>query len=763
MWYGLRMGSKADPDLASSTTELLRSTSRNLIYTIGVVYLVWHLWATVHEPENLGYKVWLITPLVVLTLGLSLHLLPKHFLAAQFVWQVGLAATITITILIFRQPAIAFLYALLPLMAIATAGWMAGLIAEVVVVGLVQWLSHMPPIQILPPTYSLAIIVGGVFTGLLGWAMMRTLLTVAQWALFSFERAQEKVKEVRDQRVELKQIQEDLVKANQELARLSDRLKVMHRVAEEARRAKEEFVANVSHELRTPLNMIIGFSEMITQAPHVYGNDLSAALLADINSIYLNSQHLSKLVDDVLDLSQVEAGRMALHKEWTSLPEIVDAAALAARPLYESKGLKLEIEMPSDLPPILCDSTRIRQVVLNLLSNAGRFTEQGGVQIRAQHEGDHVIVSVADTGPGVPLEDQERIFEPFQQLDSSIHRRYGGSGLGLSISRRFVEMHEGKMWLESPSTRLGTGEDGSGATFYFSLPLQTPLPVALASGDGAMRWFSPYSQYEYKLRTRRSKAPAPTVLPRFVLLDEGNTLSRLFSRYLDNAELISTQDPESAIRELGRSPAQALIINASPLAEGSALKNQLANLPYDTPVVTCWVPGDDETAKRLGVVRYLIKPISREVLLSTVGDLENAVKTVLLVDDQPDALRLFARMLSSAEQGYRILRAKNGKRALSLLRQHQPDVMFLDLIMPNMDGLQVLREKNSDPTIKDIPVVIISARDPFGEPIVSNEMTVTCGGGLSVRNLLTCIQAISGILAPSAQSAGREQPETPVA
>jgi signal transduction histidine kinase/CheY-like chemotaxis protein len=763
MWYGLRIGSETGGGFASSTAELLQATSRNLILTMGLVYLAWHLGATVHEPEALGYKVWLITPFVVLILGLSLRLLPRHFLAAQFVWQVGLAALITATVFLFRQPAIGFLYALLPLMAVVTIGWTAGLVAEAVVIGLVQWLSHVSSVQTLPFTYGFAIIIGGVFTGLLGWAMVHTLLTVAQWATISFERAQEKVREVRDQRVELKQIQEDLVKANHELARLSDRLKVMYRVAEEARRAKEEFVANVSHELRTPLNMIIGFSEMITQAPHVYGNDLSPALMADIDSIYVNSQHLSKLVDDVLDLSQVEAGRMALHKEWTCLPEVVDAAALAVRPLYESKGLSLEIKVTSDLPPIFCDNTRIRQVVLNLLSNAGRFTEQGGVQVRAWQEGDHVVVSVTDTGPGIPLEDQERIFEPFSQLDASIHRRHGGSGLGLSIGRQFVEMHDGRMWLESPSTLPRTGEDRLGATFYFSLPLQTPLPVALASGDSATRWFSPYSQYEYKARTRRSKAPAPTVLPRFVLLDEGNTLSRLLSRYLDNAEIISTHDPEAAICDLSRSPAQALIVNASPFAKAPALENRLTDLPYDTPMFTCWVPGDDDTARQLGVVRYLVKPITRQVLLSTIEDVGREVKTVLLVDDQPDALRLFARMLSSAECSYRILRAKNGKRALSLLRQHRPDVMFLDLIMPNMDGLQVLREKNRDPALQDIPVVIISARDPCGEPIVSNKVTVTCGGGLSMRNLLACIQAISGVLAPSVRSAGRGQSQTPAA
>ncbi|MCP4534139.1 MAG: HAMP domain-containing histidine kinase, partial [Delftia sp.] len=289
--------------------------------------------------------------------------------------------------------------------------------------------------------------------------------------------------------------------------RLSDRLKTMHQVAEEARRAKEEFVANVSHELRTPLNMIIGFSEIITESPQVYGASLPPALLADIGAIQRNSRHLSRLVDDVLDLSQIEAGRMALNKEWASLPDIIGAATLAVRPLFESKGFYLETDIPPDLPPVFCDSTRVRQVLINLLSNAGRFTERGGVRVRIERAENEIVISVSDTGPGIGVEAQQKLFEPFQQLDSSIRRRHDGSGLGLSISKRFVEMHVGKMWIES--------QVGVGATIYFSLPLETPLP-AIPGGGSALRWFNPYQPYEK--RTRRSKAPAPSFVPRYVLL-----------------------------------------------------------------------------------------------------------------------------------------------------------------------------------------------------------------------------------------------------
>jgi signal transduction histidine kinase/CheY-like chemotaxis protein len=607
----------------------------------------------------------------------------------------------------------------------------------------------------LTTTYSLGIIAGGAFTGLLGWTATHTLLTVTQWYLFSFQQARQKMEEAREQRVELKQTQEDLIQANRELARLSDRLKAMYQIANEARQAKEEFVANVSHELRTPLNMIIGFSEMITQSPQVYADSLPPALLADIAAIQRNSQHLARLVDDVLDLSQVEAGRMALSKEWTSLAEILDEAVLVVRALFESKGLYLEKEVSADLPPMFCDSTRIRQVVINLLSNAGRFTERGGVRVRAWCEKDDIVVSVADTGPGIALEDQEKLFEPFQQLDGSIRRPTDGSGLGLSISKRFVEMHEGKMWLES--------EVGVGTTFYFSLPLETPLPAALTGDDDLGRWLSPYSEYEYKARTGRSKAPAPTLVPRFVLLEREDTLLRLFSRYVDGIEITSVQDIEGVMGELSRSPARALLVNAPPFEETPAPMDQLTNLPYDTPAITCWVPGEDEAAKRLGVVRYLVKPVTRETLLSTLEELGEDMKSVLLVDDEPEVLQLFARMLSSAERNYRILQATNGQWALSLLRERQPDVMLLDLIMPGVDGFQVLWEKSRDSTIREIPVVVISARDPSGEPIVSDTLTVTRGGGLSVRDILACIQAVSEVLAPSVQSDGRGQPEKPAA
>ena len=566
------------------------------------------------------------------------------------------------------------------------------------------------------------------------WASLGCAFQAVAWWRSTYERMRDLLEEARGQRLELKEAQADLLLANQELARVSERLRAMAEVAEEARRAKEEFVANVSHELRTPLNMIIGFSEMITRAPQVYGTDLPPKLLADIEIILSSSRHLASLVDDVLDLSQVDAGRMALRREWTSLAEIVRAAAVAVTPLFESKRLWLRVEVPEDLPPLYCDTVRIRQVILNLLSNAGRYTDQGGATLRVRREQDELIVSVSDTGPGIAPQDQERIFEPFAQVDSSLRRRHGGTGLGLAISKRFVELHGGQMWFES--------QVGQGTTFYFSLPVEHARPAHEARFT---RWFSPY--HEYEPRTRPSRAPRARLAPRFVVLEPGETLQRLLSRYYEGAEVVAVRSFDEAIREVSRLPAQALIINdhSSGPAAGP---ERVTDLPYGTPLIQCWLPGREEAAERLGLVRYLVKPVSREALLEVLDGLGRSIRTILLVDDEPEAIQLYSRILSSADRGYRVLRALTAQRALMLLRQRQPDVVLLDLVMPGMDGYALLREKSQDPAIASIPVIAITAQDPARGPIAASSLTIARSGGLHLQDVLNAVEAISELLAP---------------
>ncbi len=759
MWHRLFASPGADRRFAASALELLHATARHLIIAVaglGVAALMVRWFGAPSEVDLLIMPF--LAAVVVLSL-LALWLLPRYFLLAVVGWQAGLAGLILAACVGLGQPAIALLYAFFPLLAVIMLGWPAALLTGGSVVALAGLLTRVDAAGPLPAVYAWAIGAGAVIAGVLGWAASQALYTITRWALLSFAQAESQLEEARRQRLEFRQVEEDLVQANRELARLSDRLKAMYQVAEDARRAKEEFVANVSHELRTPLNMIIGFSDMILNASQIYGSDIPPALLADITAIQRNSQHLARLVDDVLDLSQVEAGKMVLTKEWTALGEIIEAAALAVGALYESKGLYLRTDIPADLPPVFCDSTRIRQVILNLLSNAGRFTDRGGVEVRVSHDAREITVCVVDTGPGIAAADQERLFQPFQQLDGSLRRRHGGTGLGLSISKRFVEMHEGRMWLHSPAHATAENGQGLGTAFYFTLPLdagQSATPTG--SQKAALRWFNPHQTYEARWRPRQGERPTPAA-ERFVLLDRSASLVRRFRPFLNEFELIPVYDLAEARRELARVPARALLINALSLPEICSEPDQLRDLPYQTPVITCWIPTEDEAARQLGVVRYLVKPITREALLSALDALGPEISTVLLVDDEPDIVRLLSRHLASSGRSYRVIRATDGHRGLDLLRQRRPDVLLLDLILPGMDGFQVLREKNADATIRDIPVIVISSRDPVGQPIVSDRLTVCRGEGLSIRDLAACATAITAALTPAAPAGGQALPE----
>lgn len=745
MWYVHRLSSQAKVDFASSGSEMIQATSRNLILAVSGIYMAFVVATGVDRGDQFTINIWAILPFILFPGILAFKLLPVRFLVAQLVWQAGLAAAIVLEVYVSQQPEVALLCVFLPLLAVLTLGWQAGLLAEGSVVGLVWWLSHSPAMPPLSVSLALATVFGGAMAGLFGWSATRTTLATAQWSALYYEEARAMIDEARDQRLELKQVQEDLVQANQELARLSDRLKVMYQLAEEARRAKAEFVANVSHELRTPLNMTIGFAEMILDAPEAYGGGIPPALLADLAVIHRNSQHLSSLIDDVLDLSQIEAQQMALTKERTSLYEVVRAAAIAVHPLFESKGLYLETEIAEDLPAVLCDRTRIREVVLNLLSNAGRFTERGGVRIRAWEESSDVVVSVADTGPGITEADRDKLFRPFQQLDTSTRRWHGGTGLGLCISKNFVEMHGGKMWLES--------DVGSGTTVFFTLPIDLTVPIE----GGAARWISP--GWEYRLRTRASLAPPPAMRPRLIVLEAEGALQRLLSRYLDGTEIVSVTTLDEAIQELSDVPAQALLVNDASVSQ-SLERITSATLPYGTPAIVCSVPGIAEAVDSLEVSDYLVKPITRDRLLAALDRLHLNGKTILVVDDESDALRLFWRMLARAGRDYRVLTADDGHEAMHILREQHPDAILLDLVMPNMDGFQLLAAKKEDPALCGIPVIVTTARDPAGQLVLSNALGVARGGGLSMHQLLASIEALSQILGSATRP---DDPTSPAA
>jgi len=570
--------------------------------------------------------------------------------------------------------------------------------------------------------------------------VLRPLLRATEMMWTGYERSLALLEQSRDFQQRLAETLSDLTAANTQLTHLNRQAQSLRQAAEDERRSKEQFVANVSHELRTPLNMIVGFAEMMLRTPESYGDHIPPSLLADLAVVLRNSQHLSSLIDDVLDLSQMQAGQMALSKERVSLAEMIQAATIAVRPLFESKNLYLEMDVPQDLPLVFCDRTRIREVVLNLMSNAGRFTEHGGVRVKARQEGGDVVVSVADTGPGIAEEDKDKLFQPFQQLDGTLRRRHGGSGLGLSISKNFVDLHNGKIWFES--------RKGAGTTLFFRLPISPAEPAP----DTFARWFNPHQEYEG--RSRPSRLKPVVAAPRIVVVERGESLQRLFRRYGDGLEITAGEDLEQALRGLAQTPAQALLVNTENPDE--ALKRLAASalLPPGIPAMVCSLPSDADAITALGANDYLTKPITREALFGALEQLDKKVEKILVVDDEPDALHLFRRMLSMSDRHYRVFRATNGRQALELLRTQRPDVMLLDLVMPEMNGYQLLAIKNQSPDLLDIPVILISAKDLFSRPLVSRTLSVTLRDGLPLPQLLACLKSLSAILVPPPSANG---------
>ena len=275
-----------------------------------------------------------------------------------------------------------------------------------------------------------------------------------------------------------------------------------------------------------------------------------------------------------------------------------------------------------------CSATRrvVREVLLNLISNAWRFTDHGGVTVRAGRHNACLRISIADTGPGIPAEGATRLFQPFQQLDGSIRRRYGGTGLGLAISKRLVELHGGRIWVES--------QEAAGATFVFELPLDPPSE-GVPSYQRGLR-----PGWEYLERTHPSAAPKTRLRAQLVLVDKGDTLRRILARRLEGVDLVTAPSLAAAVEGLHRAPAQALVINETLISAGLE-QLQTTVLPPGTPVVLCSLPGVDVDSEKIGHTLRLVKPVSRETLLGALERAGVAAGNILIVDDEPDALAAF--------------------------------------------------------------------------------------------------------------------------
>ena len=582
-----------------------------------------------------------------------------------------------------------------------------------------------------------------IVPGVLSWlvvaayaALYRYFHQYDRWLWEYYERAYQVVEEAQKDRLELKESRLALEQANRQLLLAAKRTSLLRVAAEASEKSKTMFVSKVSHEFRTPLNMIIGLVGLIFDEQAVSGVRLPRQLQEDLRVVYRNCQHLSRMVDDVLSLSQIESGRLMLYKEPVDLASLVKTSIEVILPLVEAKQLDLEATISPDLPAVYCDRTRIQQVILNLLSNAARFTQRGTIAIRVGCKGPLVEVSVADTGPGISSRDAERIFEPFDQGTGELWRDKGGSGLGLSISRQFVKLHGGRIWLES--------EQGVGSCFRFELPI-SPL---VGSGSPAGGWIrEDWVWRERAFEASRAALEEEPLIPRVVVYDETGSLNAELRRLPNVAEFVTAGTLADALDEVEHCPARALLLNVDSRDDLWQVVDNAARDVSHTPVVGCCLPRSVQRAIDAGASDYLVKPVLPEDLQRVLGEVNGNVRRVLVVDDDPDLLDVFVRMLKVCDHDIDVVTASTGEQALSCLRREKVDLIFLDLVLPGMDGWQVLNAgTRSETTDDNVPVVIISAQDPGDQLMASSPLLATMGAGLTADRLLQCALGVSTLL-----------------
>ncbi len=443
---------------------------------------------------------------------------------------------------------------------------------------------------------------------------------------------------------------------------------------------KSQFLANMSHELRTPLNSIIGFSRVILKG---IDGPITEQQQQDLSAIYNSGQHLLGLINNILDLSKIEAGKMELTPEELNIADAIANVVSTSAGLVRDRPIKLVQEIESGLPTVRADPMRLRQIMLNLISNAAKFTEEGSITIRASlHTPStgvpEVMVSVTDTGPGIAPEDQKKLFQAFSQVDSSATRKTGGTGLGLSICKRLVELHGGKISVHSAP--------GKGSTFYFTIPLfKTPIPAEM----------------EEEERT-------------ILCIDDDAQIINLYERYLkpQGFKVIGATNAATAKDIARRIKPYAITLDIMmPEVDGWSVLKELKADPEtrNTPVIICSIVEEEEKGFSLGAADYLVKPISQEDLLGSLHLLngDGSIKNVLIIDDSPDDLRLMENIIT--ENGkYHVLLAQGGEAGWKMLLDKRPNAVILDLFMPDMNGFTILERLRTTPELRDLPVIVMT-------------------------------------------------------
>ncbi len=469
--------------------------------------------------------------------------------------------------------------------------------------------------------------------------------------------------------------QQALIEVNRALSQARD-------AAVEANRAKSEFLANMSHELRTPLNAIIGYSEMLAE-----DFEDNRQVSRDLGRIHTAGTHLLALINNVLDISRIEADRIELSPEWIAIPELMDLVTSTIDTLASKNNNKLTVKLDQGLVPIFIDRTRIRQVLLNLLGNACKFTKDGEVAVHAspidRSGTPWVEFRVTDTGIGISEEHQAKLFQPFVQVDASTTREFGGTGLGLVICKRLAELMGGDISLSS--------RPGVGTTITVRVPVGSDAGEDVPeSGDEA------------------------TGGPMVLVIDDDPTVRDLVSRSLSKKGFRTrfVSGGAEGVEEAARLEPDAIVLDVKmPGMSGwevlSALK--LSEATAKIPVIMLTIVHQEEVGRALGAVDYLMKPISPKALVDTLRrHVRGSSARVLVVEDDAATRELIRRTLEG--EGHSVVEAENGQVGLDFVTEDEPDIVVLDLMMPVMDGFEFLRQVRDELQLHSLPVIVATAR-----------------------------------------------------
>jgi len=535
--------------------------------------------------------------------------------------------------------------------------------------------------------------------------------------------AAEQMNEARASRAELVLMSKQLQEYQERLRDTNRKLEIAFEQAEESRQAKARFAANVSHELRTPINLIVGFSEVIILAPEVYDQPLPAAYRADVNAVYRNAKHLQNLINDVLDISQLEARHLAIVKEKANLGDCLRETATMVADLIDKKGLSFALDIPPDLQPLWFDPVRIRQILLNLLVNAVRFTSEGGITIELKVDEKQAVASVIDTGIGIQPEDLPQVFDEFYQVGGVDALGERGSGLGLTLSRELIRLHGGTMSVSSDGP-------GQGSRFSFSLPTTQQLVAQMPT------------------TSQPQHAPAEK---RILVVDPDESVTSFFSRYLKSREVRACSREDEALRALEQFEPDALLLAQDHIYP--QLLERVKQQPKSLSLITLPMPSGRAAIRQRGVYDYLVKPVSREMLAKVLAGFGEDLRSVMIIDDNRDIVRLFRQTLRSLDAGCHIRSACSGAEGLALMREQPPDLLMLDVLMPEMDGFAVIEAMQASPDLAAVPIVLISAKGASESitPDIQGEITLRRPGGYSPIELVSCVQALIDSFQPQAE------------